>query len=170
MWRTNKDETSNCGSPEDHHSWCCVSLLWNSVIIFVSDEFRFLKLLLAFLDQWCPRFNIQLDILCAPHRFGFIFHAQPSSWCAQRVSLPVTLFPTCVPLYLKCVKYLIVFLCLVRSHRYKISFQLSLLLFYQCVTQENSATSEIASNDAHNFRNVDPGKCLQRQCQLIWVG
>ena len=48
----------------------------------------FLVARLSLSDQRRPRFNIQLDLLCAPHCSGFILHAQSSSWCAQRVSSP----------------------------------------------------------------------------------
>jgi hypothetical protein len=37
-------------------------------------------------DQRRSRFNVQLDIFCASYSIGFIFHAQPCSWCSQRVS------------------------------------------------------------------------------------
>lgn len=38
------------------------------------------------IDQRCARFTIQLDIFRASYSIGFVFHAQPGSWCSQRVS------------------------------------------------------------------------------------
>lgn len=46
-----------------------------------------LKNCIFFIDQRCPRIVVQLDIFCASYSIGFIFHAQPSSWCPQRVSI-----------------------------------------------------------------------------------
>jgi hypothetical protein len=74
----------------------CVSLLWKlfreTVILCWNKIWLMLTLFLILcallVDQWCPRFNVQLDLLRAPHRVGFVFHAQSSAWCPQWVSCP----------------------------------------------------------------------------------
>lgn len=64
---------------------CCELLSCHLSSLFNNTNF-WLSHLVFLVDQWCPRFSIQLDLFRAAHSLGFIFHAQPRSWCVKRVS------------------------------------------------------------------------------------